>query len=837
MSVDDSNPGGRAAPASAHDAELARLRRALAETEARLHEAEDTLAAIRNGDVDALIVGEDIYTLDTAHAASNEMRKEVLAQMKDAVLAFDVDDHLIFMNPSAEAQYGREASQMLGRPRGELYGERWPDGRREQDRGQDRQAGVGYRAESVHVRSDGREIHVESTVSPLKDARQQPLGSLAVIRDIGERVRAQATLAEAGAALAQRERQFATLVENSPDIFARIDRELRHLYVSPVIERYSGIAAAGYIGKTNRDLGMPAELCDEWARAFDRVFATGRIGRTKFRFTGVDGVARMFESRLIPEFASDGSVESVLSIASDNTDQEAIDAALREAHARLEFTLVSAHVGEWEIDVASGACRHSALFDRCFGYDAAPPGWSLETMLAHVHADDRARVAVDLARCFDSREDLAFECRVVWPDGSVHWVDVHGSAYESTRVDAGHAPSAAGNLRFLGIIADITTRKGIEAELQDADVRKDEFLATLAHELRNPLAPIRNAVQIMQLTRDERVHENARKIIERQLRQMVHLVDDLLDVSRISQGKVELRREQADVSDVVVAAVETSRPLIDAGRHELTLKLAPPRALVVDADVTRLSQIIANLLNNAAKYTPEGGHIQVSAVRDGTDAVISVVDSGIGISREMLPRVFDMFAQVDRSMERAQGGLGIGLALVKRLVDMHGGSVTASSDGADQGCRFVVRLPLVRDAQGVAERPAGHELSAEPTKGQRVLVVDDNVDAAQSLSQVLQMLGFSVATAHDGIDAVAIVRSWRPAIVLMDIGMPRMNGLEAAQAIRAMPDGADVMLVALSGWGQHEDRRRSSEAGFDHHFVKPVDVEELVELIRQVPPR
>jgi signal transduction histidine kinase/CheY-like chemotaxis protein len=506
---------------------------------------------------------------------------------------------------------------------------------------------------------------------------------------------------------------------------------------------------------------------------------------------------------------------------------------LRESKARLEFTLAAAHVGEWEIDVASGECRHSDLFDRCFGYSAPVAGWNLDMLFAHVHPDDRERVRALMARAFETSGDLDFECCVVWPDASVHWIDVHGSAYVSARASEHEPP----RLRFLGIIADITLRKRTEATLRDADLRKDEFLATLAHELRNPLAPIRNAVQIMQLSRDDAMHENARKIIERQLKQMVHLVDDLLDVSRISQGKVELRLEQVDVADAVLDAIETSRPLIDAGRHDLTTKLAPPRALMVSADATRLCQIVANLLNNAAKYTPEGGHIQVLAERDGGEAVITVQDSGIGLTQDTLPRVFDMFAQVDRSMERAQGGLGIGLALVKRLVEMHGGSVAACSEGADRGCRFVVRLPLIRHPER-APAPAGnHELEAQETDGLRVLVVDDNVDSAESLSQVMHILGYPVAIAHDGVEAVHIAANWRPAVALMDIGMPRMSGLEAAHAIRQLPGGERLWLIALSGWGQNEDRRKSREAGFDHHFVKPVDVEALIELIRNLPKR
>jgi len=811
--------------------ELARLRRDFAQLQARLHEAEDTLAAIRNGDVDALIVGDDIYTLDSANAASNEMRKDVLAQMRDAVLAFDVDDHLIFMNPAAEIQYDCSASDVLGRPRTELFTERWPSAAAATLACRQLRESGSYRAESVHLRRDGREISVESTVSLLRDAGRGPRGCLAVIRNIDERVLTQATLAAAAAALARRERQFATLVENSPDIIARLDRDLRHLYVSPVVERYTGISATAYAGRTYTELGLPAELCEQWDRALEAVLASGRIARIKFRLPAVEGRAHVFEARLIPELAEDGAVESVLSIASNITEQELADAALRESKARLEFTLAAAHVGEWEIDVGSGACRHSQLFDRCFGHAAPVPGWNLATMLAHVHTLDRERVRRLVADAFGRRRELDFECRVVWSDASVHWIAVHGSPY----VSAGELADA--RLRYLGIIADISVRKATEAALRDADTRKDEFLATLAHELRNPLAPIRNAVQIMQLSRDEAIHENARKIIERQLRQMVHLVDDLLDVSRISQGKVELRRAQADIADIVLNAIETSRPLIDAGRHELTVRIAPPRALLVDGDVTRLCQILANLLNNAAKYTPEGGHIQVSAERDGAQAVISVQDSGIGIAPEMLPRVFDLFAQVDRSMERAQGGLGIGLALVKRLVEMHGGSVGAFSAGADRGCRFVVRLPLASAPERVAVVGAGQAPSTPPARGQRVLVVDDNVDSARSLSQVLRMLGYAVVCAHDGVDAVENARAWHPAVALLDIGMPRMSGLEAARAIRLLPGGERIWLIALSGWGQLEDRRKSREAGFDHHFVKPVDVESLAGLIRTLAPR
>jgi PAS domain S-box-containing protein len=311
-----------AVEASATGEELARLRRANIELEARLAEAEETLAAIRNGDVDALIVGEDIYTLDSANTATNAMRKDVLAQMQDAVLAFDVDDHVIFMNPAAETQYGCAASDMLGRPRSDLLRERWSDAERALHAREALRMHGSYRAESVHVRGDGREMHVESTVSILRDANQRSLGSLAVIRNIDDRVQAQATLARAAAAVTQRERQFATLVENSPDIFARLDRQLRYLYVSPVVERYSGVPAALHVGRDSLEMGMPPDVHADWERAVRKVFATGAVGAIKYRFSGIVGQSWMFSSRLIPEFGDDGGVESVLAIASNITEQE-----------------------------------------------------------------------------------------------------------------------------------------------------------------------------------------------------------------------------------------------------------------------------------------------------------------------------------------------------------------------------------------------------------------------------------------------------------------------------------------------------------------------------------
>ncbi len=387
-----------------------------------------------------------------------------------------------------------------------------------------------------------------------------------------------------------------------------------------------------------------------------------------------------------------------------------------------------------------------------------------------------------------------------------------------------------------GSTRDITDRKQHEhelrklaADLSDADRRKDEFLATLAHELRNPLAPIRNGLQVLRLSKDrEDLVEQARAMMERQLGQLVHLVDDLLDVSRISRGKLELRRQRVELAGVVNNAVETSRPLIDAGGHQLTVSL-PPEPVFVDADVTRLGQVFANLLNNAAKYSERGGRIGLTVDPQGGEAVVTVKDGGVGIPPHMLPKIFDLFTQVDRSLERSQGGLGIGLTLVRRLVEMHGGSVEARSEGHGLGSEFAVRLPMLSTA--AAQPPAGIGKTAPPPARRRVLVADDNLDAAESLAMMLEIMGNEVRMANDGLRAVAEAVAFRPDMILLDIGMPGLNGYEACRAIREQPGGAEPVIVACTGWGQEEDRRQSREAGFNFHLVKPVDPAALEALL------
>ena len=375
------------------------------------------------------------------------------------------------------------------------------------------------------------------------------------------------------------------------------------------------------------------------------------------------------------------------------------------------------------------------------------------------------------------------------------------------------------------------SRRAAEA-LQDADRRKDEFLATLAHELRNPLAPLRNGLEVMgRAAGDPAAVGRAWAMMDRQLGHLVRLVDDLLDISRVTSGKVRLKLEPIDLRAAVEAAVETARPLVEAGRHELAVRL-PPDPLPLSADPTRVAQVVANLLTNAAKYTPDGGRIEVAAGRDGAAAVVRVADTGVGIPADMLPKVFDLFTQVGKHLERSQGGLGIGLALVKRLVEMHGGTVTADSPGAGRGSTFTVRLPLAAAAGPPVESPP--PAAARPP-GRRVLVVDDNADAADSLALLLTLFGHDARVAYAGPAAIEAAKAFRPEVVFLDIGLPGMSGYEVAAALRRDECCARATFVALTGWGAEEDRRRSREAGFHHHLTKPVEAAQLDQLFAPRP--
>jgi len=367
--------------------------------------------------------------------------------------------------------------------------------------------------------------------------------------------------------------------------------------------------------------------------------------------------------------------------------------------------------------------------------------------------------------------------------------------------------------------------------IQEGEKRKDEFLATLAHELRNPLAPIRNSLQVMKMSKDPALRQQSEDIIERQLRQMIHLVDDLMDISRITQGKIELRKDKILLNDVLKHATETAEPLIKQRGHSLTVHL-PEEPVWLDADFSRISQIFSNLLNNAAKYTDNNGRIELTTEHEGDWVTITVADNGIGIPDDMVLKIFEMFSQVDSSLERTQGGLGIGLTLVKSLVEMHGGNVQVQSGGLQKGSKFMVKLPTTTQKPVVHEP---HKLQKEDSKKSlRVLVVDDNEALAKTLGWMVELSGHEIRVAHDGRSAIEIAQIYNPSVVLLDIGLPGMNGYEVCKEMHKHPSLKNTIYVAHTGWGQEDHRRRSKEAGFDHHLVKPVELQELQELLAQL---
>lgn len=421
-------------------------------------------------------------------------------------------------------------------------------------------------------------------------------------------------------------------------------------------------------------------------------------------------------------------------------------------------------------------------------------------------------------------ELLRVEVRYRRKEGGVFWGLLQGVAIDVADPSKGRLFTAV----------DITDRKRLEEDLREADRKKDNFIATLAHELRNPLAPIRNATAVLRQTaKTEAQRAECVEVIDRQVAQMALLLEDLLDVSRFTRGKLNLRLERVPLATVIDHAVEIARPLVDDGAHELHLEL-PAAPVWLEGDPTRLAQIFSNLLTNSAKYSEKGGVIRLSATALEGEVRVAVEDTGIGIAAEHLPRVFEMFSQVELALNRSQGGLGLGLSLVKGLVELHGGRIAAESDGPGRGSRFVVHLPTLA---GGAE-PAAAAFAADPPTAiaaRRILVVDDNRDVVTTLAMVFELEGHDVHRAYDGEEALRAVEGFRPELVLLDLGMPRLNGFEVCRRLRATPWGTGVRLVALTGWGQDDDKRRTREAGFDLHLVKPVDPEALLALLDDLP--
>ncbi len=498
------------------------------------------------------------------------------------------------------------------------------------------------------------------------------------------------------------------------------------------------------------------------------------------------------------------------------------EASLRESEERFRAIFEHAAIGiaitDWEGHITHANPAYCDLL----GY--TQDELSRITFSDLVHPEDRADNFQEIGRLREhSLPFFEIENRYIRKNGEAVWVH----KFVSILHDEKGAPA-----HLMALVSDVSERRRMEETLREADRHKDEFIATLAHELRNPLTPIANALHSLQriagATGDmQRLHG----MIERQVTQLVRLVDDLLEVSRISTGKIELRKQRLSLAAVIQQAVETSQPLLEAGRHNTTISLGE-QPLVVEGDQVRLAQLFTNLLNNAAKYTPSGGQISITARKESGEAIVSIRDTGIGISPEMLPKVFGIFTQGDRSTGRTQGGIGIGLSLARKLVELHGGSIHGFSGGAGKGSEFVVWLPLTDGA--AAEAPVEEKCDAASGSACRVLVVDDDHDVADSFSMLLQTFGVNTLVVYSGMAAIDALSEFMPRLAFVDIGMPDVDGYETARRIRQLPQGKNLMLAALSGWGNVDDRRRSVEAGFDHHFVKPIDMTALESLLASV---
>jgi PAS domain S-box-containing protein len=714
----------------------------------------------------------------------------------------------------------------------------------------------GLANQSVLIARDGRRRAIDVSVVPIKDEQGKVLAVVLVFRDVTEARRA-----------LELRLLLSAIVESSDD--AIISKNLDGIIVSwnKGAERLYGYTAEEIVGRP-LSLLVPPDHPDELPAIMERLRRGEHIEHYETVRLRKAGSRVDVSLTISPVKGPDGTIIGASKIARDITARKQAEQTTRflaEASATL------AELADHESTLRRVAQLAVPSFADWCAVDVRQADGSVRR-LAITHTDPaRVELAHDLSRCYPLQPTDTHGVMKVLRTGESEWAaTIPASLLVEVARDEEHLrilrgldlksyicapiPSRTGTLGVLTFAMaesgrtynqgdlraaeDLADRAAIAIEnvsllaaLKEADRRKDEFLAMLAHEMRNPLAPIQNAVRILR-AKGPPVPELqwARDVIDRQVAQMTRMVDDLLDVSRISRGKIELRKERVELAKVVSIAVEGSRPLLEKWEHKLRVTL-PPEPIYLDADLTRLAQVLLNLLNNAAKYTDRGGRVWLTAAQEREEAILRVKDTGIGIPQEMLPHIFEMFRQVDRSLERAQGGLGIGLTLVQRLVEMHGGTVRAFSAGPGKGSEFLVRLPVAGKvtSQG-SVRPAGEgEKAAAPARC-RILVVDDNQDAARSLAMLLRMMGHEVHTAHDGLEAVGAAAAFGPDVVLLDIGLPKLNGYKAGRRIREQ-QGQGVVLIALTGWGQEDDRRHSKEAGFEYHMTKPVDFDALQALL------
>jgi PAS domain S-box-containing protein len=663
----------------------------------------------------------------------------------------------------------------------------------------------------------GEEERVEGLHAGADDYLIKPFSSRELLARVAGLLGLASIRRESEEALRESEERFRNLADNAPFMVWVTSADGVCTFLSKSWLDFTGQAAETALGRGWVKAVHPDDAA-EWDRRFREARKLRQPFRMEYRLRRADGEYRWVINAASPRLAQDGHFLGYIGSVIDITEEKKKEEALRTSERLYRAIGESIDYGVWVCDPEGRNTYASESFLKLVGLtqeQCSNDGW-----LEVLHPDDRERTMSAWRECARTGGNWDIEHRFKGVDGAWHPILARGVPVRN----------ATGEITaWAGINLDIGRLKDVENELREMDQRKDEFLAVLAHELRNPLAPLRNCVELIQMARNEPDEvDYALGVMERQLGQMVRLIDDLLDVSRISRGKIELKKEILDLNSVLRSAIETSKPLIKQGEHELTINLAR-EPVFIHADATRLAQIFANLLSNAAKYTSRGGHIHLSARREEGEALISVKDNGIGIPGHMLPKIFEMFTQVDRSLERSQSGLGIGLTIVRRLVEMHGGTVEAISQGFGKGSEFIVRLPKAENP--VPESIAGRIRNMQGSVARRILVVDDNRDAALSLSMMLGMLGHEAETAHDGLEALKVAGRFRPDVILLDIGMPKLNGYDTCRAIRQQPWGGNTVIVAVTGWGQAEDRRKSQEAGFDYHLVKPVDPAAIEKLL------
>ena len=686
------------------------------------------------------------------------------------------------------------------------------------------------RAELISYRKDRSEHWVELNIRPVAAADGRTTHFIAIQRDISERKEAEARLRES-------ERKFRAIFDGSFEFIGLLSPDGMLLKANRTALGFLGIDLAEVAGKPFWETPWWSGSAERVARLRSAIAeaARGRFVRFETEHSGADGRVITVDFSLTPVRDESGEVVLLIPEGRDVTERKRDEEAIRSQRQLLKLATRAAGLAIWDWDLASGRTTWSGEFHRLVGLGPGEIGETSDAFEDLLHPDDREDVRRGCAEARDRGGEYRGEHRILLPDGTIRWIAARGGALYD------EATGAA--TRMVGVCMDVTERKDLEQQIRDraerlaeADRRKDEFLAMLGHELRNPLAPIFHAVKLLELRDDDpELRGEMRALIDRQVRSLARLVDDLLDVSRITRGKIQLRKEAVDLATVVARAVATSEPLIKARAHRLAVEL-PDRPVRLLADPLRLEQVLVNLVNNAAKYTDPGGSIRVEAAIEGGEVVVRVGDSGVGIAPELLPRIFDPFTQDERAPERSEAGLGIGLTLVRSLVRMHEGSVEARSEGPGRGSEFLVRLPLLGGEPAPVPVAPDGPLAVGTARSWRVLVIDDNVPACRSLALILGEWGHVVRVCHDGAEALATARDFRPEVVLLDIGLPDMDGLTVARRLRDRPEHRNTMLIAMTGFGHDEDRRRSLEAGFDDHLVKPLDLDALEHLLADLDP-